>query len=180
MCCPLDRSLRDGRPLFLSARRHNGLRWRPADLASSFPSLLQYASLRGSHVLLDFSPSSLHRAMCNAGPFQDQGTVELLPPEGFCKLVGTSFNLIQGGCMRLFGTLALHASACALSGCTVPTTYSKSISVRNAVVETVEIETIVQPGQGYPVRFEHLQAVQPSASSQEAIEKSHMEFRRSK
>ena len=86
--------------------------------------------------------------------------------------------------MRLFGALVLLASACALSGCAVPTTYSKSISVTKdatgKVVETVETETIVQPGQGYPVRFEHLQAVQPSASSQEAIEKSHMEFRRSK
>lgn len=86
--------------------------------------------------------------------------------------------------MRLFGAIVLLAFVSSLSGCTVPTTYSKSISVKKDasgnILERVETETVVQPGQGYPVQFELFQGVQPSASSQEAIEKSHKEFRRNK
>jgi hypothetical protein len=74
--------------------------------------------------------------------------------------------------MRLFGALVLLTFAASFSGCTVPTTYSKSISVKKDatgnVLETVESETIVQAGGvGYPVRFEHLKGIQPKASQQE-------------
>ena len=69
--------------------------------------------------------------------------------------------------MRLFGALVLLALSASFSGCTVPTTYSKSITVKKdasgKVLETEETETVVQPGgQGYPIRFEHLQGIQPT------------------
>ena len=57
--------------------------------------------------------------------------------------------------------------AVSLFGCTVPTTYSKSITVKKDatgnVLEIVETEAIVQHGgQGNPVQFEHLKGIQPS------------------
>ena len=72
--------------------------------------------------------------------------------------------------MRRLQVILLVTFAISLSGCTVPTTYSKSISVKKdatgKVVETVETETVVQPGgQGYPVQFEHLKGIKPSSNS---------------
>jgi len=61
------------------------------------------------------------------------------------------------------------AFAVSLSGCTVPRTYSKSVTVRKDangnVLEIAETETVVQPGsQGYPVQFEHLKDVKPTSA----------------
>ncbi|WDY60590.1 hypothetical protein [Pseudomonas sp. PSKL.D1] len=57
------------------------------------------------------------------------------------------------------------AVSASLSGCVVQSTYSKSVAVtRDAegrVVQTVETETVVQPGQGYPMRLEKIKGVQP-------------------
>jgi outer membrane lipoprotein SlyB len=50
-----------------------------------------------------------------------------------------------------------------LSGC-VQTAYSKSIAVTKdadgRVVQTVETETVTQPGQGYPIQLEKIKGVQ--------------------
>ncbi|WP_285424818.1 hypothetical protein [Pseudomonas sp. efr-133-TYG-103a] len=52
----------------------------------------------------------------------------------------------------------------ALSGC-VQTAYSKSITVtkdgEGRVVQTVETETVTQPGNGYQMRLEKIKGVQP-------------------
>ncbi len=52
----------------------------------------------------------------------------------------------------------------ALSGC-VQTAYSKSISVtkdaEGRIVQTVETETVTQPGQGYSMKLEKIKGVQP-------------------
>jgi hypothetical protein len=73
--------------------------------------------------------------------------------------------------MRQFKALVLLAFVASLSGCTVPTTYSKSVAVKKDttgnVLEIVETETVVQyGGQGNPVRFEHLLGIQPVQGSQ--------------
>lgn len=51
-----------------------------------------------------------------------------------------------------------------LTGC-VQTAYSKSISVtkdaEGRIVQTVETETVTQPGQGYPMRLEKIKGIQP-------------------
>lgn len=51
-----------------------------------------------------------------------------------------------------------------LTGC-VQTAYSKSVSVtRDAdgrVVQTVETETVTQPGQGYQMKLEKIKGIQP-------------------
>lgn len=69
--------------------------------------------------------------------------------------------------MRLFGALVLLVVSASFSGCTVPTTYSKSITVKKdasgKVLETLETATVVQSGgQGYLLRFENLKDVQPT------------------
>jgi hypothetical protein len=50
-----------------------------------------------------------------------------------------------------------------LSGC-VQTAYSKSIAVtkdaNGHIVQTVETETVTQPGQGYEMRLEKIKGVQ--------------------
>ncbi|AAO58120.1 hypothetical protein SAMN05444506_101251 [Pseudomonas syringae] len=50
-----------------------------------------------------------------------------------------------------------------ISGC-IQTAYSKSIAVTKdasgRVVQTVETETVTQPGQGYEMRLEKIQGVQ--------------------
>lgn len=50
-----------------------------------------------------------------------------------------------------------------ISGC-VQTAYSKSIAVTKdasgRVVQTVETDTVTQPGQGYEMRLEKIQGVQ--------------------
>lgn len=73
--------------------------------------------------------------------------------------------------MRQLTAIALLLFAASLSGCTVPTTYSKSISVKKdatgKVLEIVETETVVQPGgHGYPVQFEHFKGIKPVSSWQ--------------
>lgn len=73
--------------------------------------------------------------------------------------------------MRQLKALVLLAFVVSLSGCTVPTTYSKSIVVRKdatgKVIEIVETEAVVQPGgYGYPVQFEHLKDIKPVNSWQ--------------
>lgn len=88
--------------------------------------------------------------------------------------------------MRSLLSIAVLAFAIALPGCTVPTTYSKSVAVKKDaagnILEIVETETVVQPGgQGYPVRFERLKGIQPAAGvSQEDDGRSAYEFRKSK
>ncbi|WP_213880695.1 hypothetical protein [Pseudomonas sp. dw_358] len=64
--------------------------------------------------------------------------------------------------MTLKFASALLAVAC-LSGC-VQTAYSKSVAVtkdaNGHIVQTVETETVTQPGQGYPIRLEQIKGVQ--------------------
>ncbi len=52
----------------------------------------------------------------------------------------------------------------AIFGC-VQTPYSKSISVtkdaEGRVAQTVETETVTQPGQGYQMRMEKIKRIQP-------------------
>lgn len=63
-----------------------------------------------------------------------------------------------------FTAAFLLLAVTALSGC-VQTAYSKSISVtkdaEGRVVQTVETETVTQPGQGYQMRLEKIKGVQP-------------------
>ena len=91
--------------------------------------------------------------------------------------------------MTHFRALGLFAFAVLLLGCTVPTTYTKSISVKKdatgKVLETVETEAVVQPGGvGYPLQFEYLKGVKPVNSWQgkEEVEsgQSAYEFRKNK
>jgi outer membrane lipoprotein SlyB len=60
-----------------------------------------------------------------------------------------------------FALLLLVAAG--LSGC-VQTAYSKSVSVTKDadghIVQTVETETVTQPGQGYEMRLEKIKGVQ--------------------
>jgi outer membrane lipoprotein SlyB len=60
--------------------------------------------------------------------------------------------------------LALIAASATLSGCVVQSSYSKTISVtkdaQGKVVQTVETETVVQPGQGYPMRLQLIKGIQ--------------------
>ena len=72
--------------------------------------------------------------------------------------------------MRLLGALVLLAVFASLSGCTVPSTYSKSITVKKdasgQVIGIEETETVVQGQfQGYPLKFEHLKGIQPTYDS---------------
>ncbi|MCR8718621.1 hypothetical protein NVV30_07915 [Pseudomonas syringae] len=64
--------------------------------------------------------------------------------------------------MKTNFTLLLLA-VISISGC-VQTAYSKSIAVTKdasgRVVQTVETETVTQPGQGYEMRLEKIQGVQ--------------------
>ncbi|MDU8428723.1 hypothetical protein RYA99_05920 [Pseudomonas syringae pv. actinidifoliorum] len=64
--------------------------------------------------------------------------------------------------MKTNFTLLLMA-VISISGC-VQTAYSKSIAVTKdasgRVVQTVETETVTQPGQGYEMRLEKIQGVQ--------------------
>lgn len=61
-------------------------------------------------------------------------------------------------------SLALIATSATLSGCVVQSSYSKTISVtkdaQGKVVQTVESETVVQPGQGYPMRLQLIKGIQ--------------------
>ena len=80
--------------------------------------------------------------------------------------------------MRQFKEIVLLTFAVCLSGCVVPSSYSKSIAVKKdadgKVLEIVETETVFQSGQqGYPIKFEYIKNVQ-----QEPV--SPIEHRRSK
>jgi hypothetical protein len=64
----------------------------------------------------------------------------------------------------------LLAIAVWLSGCVLPSSYSKSIAVKKdadgKVLEIVETETVFQSNQqGYPIRFEYVKDIQPKAVS---------------
>lgn len=87
--------------------------------------------------------------------------------------------------MSKLRVLVLLACVVSLIGCTVPTTYSKSISVKKdadgKVLETVETETVVQAGGvGYPVRFEHIRGIQPEPWEQSGSGQGKSQFSRSK
>lgn len=62
--------------------------------------------------------------------------------------------------------LAVVATSAVLSGCVVQSSYSKTIAVtkdaEGKVVQTVETETVVQPGQGYPMRLQLIKGIQPN------------------
>ncbi|WVV27585.1 hypothetical protein VUG52_16550 [Pseudomonas sp. LH21] len=62
--------------------------------------------------------------------------------------------------------LAVIATSAVLSGCVVQSSYSKTIAVtkdaEGKVVQTVETETVVQPGQGYPMRLQLIKGIQPN------------------
>ena len=65
--------------------------------------------------------------------------------------------------MRTNAVFLLLTIAC-LSGC-VQTAYSKSIAVTKdgdgRIVQTVETETVTQPGQGYQMKLEKIKGIQP-------------------
>ncbi|WP_342030341.1 hypothetical protein [Pseudomonas sp. CFBP 13719] len=65
--------------------------------------------------------------------------------------------------MKCSAAIVLLATT-ALAGC-VQTAYTKSVSVtKNAdgrIVQTVETETVTQPGQGYQMKLEKIKGVQP-------------------
>ncbi|KIC80014.1 hypothetical protein RR51_23690 [Pseudomonas sp. C5pp] len=58
------------------------------------------------------------------------------------------------------------AVSAALSGCVVQSSYSKTIAVTKdadgKILQTVESETVVQPGQGYPMRLQLIRGIQPN------------------
>lgn len=62
--------------------------------------------------------------------------------------------------------LAVVATSAVLSGCVVQSSYSKTIAVtkdaEGKVVQTVETETVIQPGQGYPMRLQLIKGIQPN------------------
>ncbi|WP_437181064.1 hypothetical protein [Pseudomonas peradeniyensis] len=62
--------------------------------------------------------------------------------------------------------LAVIATSAVLSGCVVQSSYSKTIAVtkdaEGKVVQTVETETVIQPGQGYPMRLQLIKGIQPN------------------
>ena len=72
-------------------------------------------------------------------------------------------NLETESTMKLNAVFLLLAIT-ALSGC-VQTAYSKSISVtkdaEGRIVQTVETETVTQPGNGYQMRLEKIKGIQP-------------------
>jgi hypothetical protein len=90
---------------------------------------------------------------------------ECLPSSDADKVVAT---ITLGRRSRMKSALALvftAAVAASVTGCVVQSTYSKSVAVTKdatgRVVQTVETETVVQPGQGYPIRLEKIAGVQP-------------------
>lgn len=68
--------------------------------------------------------------------------------------------------MKHLVVMSVIALSAALSGCVVQSSYSKTIAVtKNAdgkVLQTVESETVVQPGQGYPMRLQLIKGIQPN------------------
>lgn len=61
--------------------------------------------------------------------------------------------------------IAMLASAVFLSTGCVQTTYNKSITVtkdaHGNIIQTVETESVTQPGQGWPIKLKMLKDVQP-------------------
>src|SRR5947209_13871709 len=80
----------------------------------------------------------------------------------FHPVAATSIQSFMKKVTALFGCL-LGLLTC---GC-VATAYTKTVTVTKDaagnVTQTVETETVSQPGQGWPVKFEHLQGVQSAA-----------------
>ncbi len=70
--------------------------------------------------------------------------------------------------MRKLIVFGLLSFALAVSGC-VQLQYSKSVNVRKdasgKILEIVETETVVQPGQGWPIEFEYIKGIQSRDSS---------------
>ena len=63
-------------------------------------------------------------------------------------------------------TALFLAAVLLLSGCVVPTTYTKTVSVKRDVdgkiVETFETESVTQPRQhGFPIKFQYFEGIQP-------------------
>jgi len=76
--------------------------------------------------------------------------------------------------MRQFNALVLLVFAVWLSGCTVPSSYSKSIAVKKdadgKILEIVETETVFQSSQrAYPIKFGYLKDDQPGEPSKEGV-----------
>ncbi|WP_418949169.1 MULTISPECIES: hypothetical protein [Pseudomonas] len=68
--------------------------------------------------------------------------------------------------MKHLIVMSVIAASAALSGCVVQSSYSKTIAVTKdadgKVLQTVESETVVQPGQGYPMRLQLIKGIQPN------------------
>ncbi|MGN7901490.1 MULTISPECIES: hypothetical protein [Pseudomonas] len=68
--------------------------------------------------------------------------------------------------MKHLVVMSVIALSAALSGCVVQSSYSKTIAVTKdadgKVLQTVESETVVQPGQGYPMRLQLIKGIQPN------------------
>lgn len=62
-------------------------------------------------------------------------------------------------------TLMLLIPLCFLASGCVQTVYSKSVTIKKDakghILERIETETVSQPGTGWPIKFEHLEGVQP-------------------
>jgi len=66
--------------------------------------------------------------------------------------------------MKKLHIITIIAAVLVTSGC-VQTVYSKSIAVTKdetgRVIQTVETESVAQPGQGWPLKLKTLKDVQP-------------------
>lgn len=82
---------------------------------------------------------------------------------GHSRLYAAAPNLEPEHKMKINAAVLLVVIT-AISGC-VQTAYSKSISVTKdadgRVVQTVETETVTQPGQGYQMKLEKIKGIQP-------------------
>ena len=67
--------------------------------------------------------------------------------------------------MKISAYLAALGASMLLSGCVVQSTYSKTVTVTKdpsgKVLNIVETETVVQPAQGYPLKLQSTNGVQP-------------------
>lgn len=83
---------------------------------------------------------------------------------GLCSPVSLPPQNLESESTMKFNAAFLLLAITALSGC-VQTAYSKSISVtkdaEGRIVQTVETETVTQPGQGYQMKLEKIKGIQP-------------------
>lgn len=67
--------------------------------------------------------------------------------------------------MKTFAYFVALTASALLSGCVVQSTYSKTVTVTKdpsgKVLNMVESETVVQPAQGYPLKLQLINGVQP-------------------